>query len=142
MADHYCTFQSYIAIQSFVPPAQIPVAMGILIFSQNMGGAVFLVVAETIFSSSLRQQILKDAPGVNADLIIAAGARSIRKVVTGQQLKGVLQAYSTAIDKVMYLGAGIAAAAFIFAWGLEWKDIRKQSQQGNTVAKDSAATVV
>jgi hypothetical protein len=122
----------FIAIQNLIPAPQIPIAMGILIFTQNLGAAVFLIAAQTIFSNSLRKTIKQDAPGVNPDLIVAAGARSIRKLVQGEQLKGVLRAYSTSVDRVMYLGAGLGVASFVFCWGLGWRDIRKKEEEGES----------
>lgn len=100
--------------------------MAIVIFCQNMGGAVFLVAANAIFSNSLRQQLQQRvaAIGIAPDVIIDAGVRSIRKLVSGDQLAAVLQAYSNSVDHVMYLGIGVSVAAFAFAWGLGWKDIR------------------
>lgn len=100
--------------------------MAILIFCQNLGAGVFLMVSQTIFSNSLRKQIMQKAPGVNADLILGIGARLVRQSVRDEQLASVLQAYSDSVDRVMYLGIGISVAAFSFAWGLGWKDIRVQ----------------
>ncbi|KAI4867402.1 MFS general substrate transporter [Hypoxylon rubiginosum] len=130
---------SYIAIQNLVPAAQIPVAMAILIFCQNLGGAVFLIVAQTIFSNTLRDQIVQLVPDANAALIIAAGARSVRQVVSGEQLAGVLQAYSTSVDRVMYLGVAIGASAFAFACGLGWKDIRVEKRKRGREAQSNDA---
>ncbi|KAL4947230.1 hypothetical protein BDW69DRAFT_190382 [Aspergillus filifer] len=95
--------------------------MAIMIFCQNLGGAVFLIAAQTIFSNVLRDEITKHVPGVNATLIIAAGAR-------------------TAIDCIMYLGVGLSVAAFAFAWGLGWKDIRvdKKNNQPNEEGDEGA----
>ncbi|KAF2194356.1 MFS general substrate transporter [Zopfia rhizophila CBS 207.26] len=117
---------SYIAIQNTVPRASIPTAMAILILCQNLGSAVFLTVAQAIFSNSLHSHIAKDAPGVNADAILAGGARMVRILVSAQQLPAVLRAYSKAIDAVMYLGVGLGVSAFTCAWGLGFKDIRKK----------------
>ena len=121
--------QSYIAIQNSVPAPQIPVAMAILIFCQNIGAAVFLVAAQAIFINTLRQQIEHHVAGVNTEAIIVAGARSIRKLVSGVQLAGVLEAYSTSVDRIMYLGIGIGVVSFAFAWGLGWKDIRAEKEK-------------
>ncbi|KAI1412496.1 MFS general substrate transporter [Hypoxylon sp. FL1857] len=115
---------SYVAIQNSVTAAQIPIAMAILIFCQNLGGAVFLLAAQTVFSNSLREQIETHVPGVNAEQIVAAGARSIRQLVSGEQLAGVLQAYSTSINNVMYMGIAVSGVSFALCWGLGWKDIR------------------
>jgi len=118
--------QAYIAIQNLVPAPQIPIAMAIVIFCQNMGGAVFLISANSIFSNSLRQQLQQRVAtiGIAPDIIVESGVRSIRQLVSGDQLAAVLQAYSNSVDNVMYLGVGVSVATFAFAWGLGWKDIR------------------
>ena len=100
--------------------------MAILILCQNLGAAVFLTLAQTVFSNSLHSAITKDAPGVSADAVLAGGAGMIRTLVSAQQLPEVLRAYSKAVDSVMYLGIGLGGLAFVCAWGLGWKDIRKK----------------
>ncbi|KAL4756985.1 uncharacterized protein BDW70DRAFT_163954 [Aspergillus foveolatus] len=130
---------SYIAIQNLVPA---PVAMAIMIFCQNLGGTVFRIAAQTIFSNILLDGITKHVPGVNATLIIAAGARSILELVSGEQLARVLDAYSTAIDRIMYLDVGISVAAFAFAWRLGWKDIRVNKKNNQPIEEgDEGAKV-
>ncbi|KAI0007094.1 hypothetical protein F4779DRAFT_643495 [Xylariaceae sp. FL0662B] len=123
------TTTPFIAIQNLVPAAQISIAMGILIFCQNLGGAVFLIVAQTIFASSLRERVPLDAPGVNPELVISAGARSLCQLIPSNLLPGVLQAYSNSVDRVMFLGIGLGAASVLFAWGLGWRDIREKKGQ-------------
>ncbi|KEF53516.1 uncharacterized protein A1O9_10491 [Exophiala aquamarina CBS 119918] len=122
---------TYVAVQNLVPPPQIPIAMGIIIFSQNMGGAVFLVAANAIFSNSLRKQLLQrvEAIKIAPDIIIGTGFRSLRKLVSGDALAAVLHAYSNSIDHVMYLGIAISVATFAFSWGLGWKDIRVEKKR-------------
>ena len=117
-------------MQNLVPASQIPTAMAIIIFCQNMGGAVSLIAANAIFSNSLRQQLQQriDTLGVAPDIIINAGVRSFRKIVSGDKLAAVLQSYSNSVDHVMYLGISLSIAAFAFAWGLGWKDIRVQKK--------------
>ncbi|KAL3490681.1 major facilitator superfamily domain-containing protein [Aspergillus germanicus] len=117
----------YIAIQNLVVPEQIPQAMAIIIFWQNIGAATSLIAANAIFSNSLREQLQQRAAqiGVSPDAIIAAGVRSIRDLVSGSELTAVLAAYAKSIDHVMYLGLAVSAAVLVFAPGLGWKDIRK-----------------
>jgi hypothetical protein len=104
--------------------------MSILIFCQNMGGAVSLVAANAIFSNTLRSQLQQRIAeiGVSPDVIVNSGARSVREFVSGSQLAAVLEAYSKSVDTVMYLGIAVSVAAFAFAWGLGWKDIRVEMQ--------------
>ncbi|KAJ6784823.1 hypothetical protein PWT90_10126 [Aphanocladium album] len=121
------TAAPYIAIQSLVPAEQIPTAMAIIIFWQNIGGAVSLIAANAIFSNSLQHelQLRFGEIGISPDKIVGAGVRSIRDLVAGPQLAAVLTAYARSIDKVMYLGISVSCGVLIFCSGLGWKDIRK-----------------
>lgn len=124
---NFASVKPYIAIQYLVPAPQIPIAMAIIIFCQNMGGAVFLIAANAIFSNGLQQELQKHISeiGVDPDVILKAGATTIRSLVSGDKLTAALECYTTAISNVMYLGIGVSVAAFAFGWGLGWVDIRK-----------------
>ncbi|KAH8674170.1 major facilitator superfamily domain-containing protein [Xylariales sp. PMI_506] len=121
---------AFIAVQNLVPAPQIPTAMSIVLFSQNMGGAISLVAANAIFSNVLRSELQQRFAeiGLSADDIINVGVRSIRELVSGNRLVAVLQAYSNSVDRVMYLGIAVSIAAFAFGWGLGFKDIRKEKE--------------
>lgn len=114
--------------------------MSIIIFCQNMGGAVSLVAANALFSNTLRSQLQQrtQETGIAPDAIINSGVRSIRQLAaSGPQLAAVLQAYSNSAATVMYLGIAVSVAAFAFAWGLGWKDIRVAKQLNAIKAEGS-----
>lgn len=116
--------------------------MAIIIFCQNMGGAVFLVAANSIFANGLRKELQKhiNEIGVNPDIILNTGATTIRSIVSGDRLIVALKCYTTAISHVMYLGIGASVAAFAFGWGLGWVDIRKVKQLQAIKAADLSPT--
>ncbi|KAK9241689.1 efflux pump [Lipomyces tetrasporus] len=116
----------YIAIQNLVPLKQIPTAMAIVIFTQNLGGATWVVVANAIFNNSLRKQLSQRASsiGLDPDVIVDSGARSVRNLgLSASQLAAVLESYGTSIDHAMYLGIAVAASMLLFAWGLGFENI-------------------
>lgn len=121
------SLQPYIAIQNLVPAEQMSLAMAIIIFWQNMGASISLVAANAMFSNSLRQQLQQRRTqiGISPSIMIDAGVRSIRDLVSGTQLTAALTAYAKSIDHVMYLGIAVSIGVLIFAPGLGWKDIRK-----------------
>ncbi|KAH8427735.1 MDR family MFS transporter [Aspergillus melleus] len=127
VASGCTTAAPYIAIQSLVSPEQIPLAMAIIIFWQNIGASTSLIAANAIFSNSLRKQLQQRAAqiGLPPDVIVDAGVRSIRDLVSGSQLTAVLAAYAKSIDHVMYLGIAVGLAVMVFSPGLGWRDIRK-----------------
>ena len=114
-----------IAIQNALPPSQISVGMSLVVFFQTFGGALFLAVADTDFTSSLVKALNNISPPVNTEAIIVAGATGFRKILTAENLPPVLEAYNQALVNTFYLGAGGAVAMFIFAWGLGWKSVKK-----------------
>ncbi|KAI9046233.1 MDR family MFS transporter [Aspergillus affinis] len=127
VASGCTTAAPYVAIQSLVPPEQISLAMAIIIFWQNIGASTSLIAANAIFSNSLRKQLQQRAAqiGFSPDVIVDAGVRSIRDLVSGSQLTAVLAAYAKSIDHVMYLGIAVGLAVLVVSPGLGWRDIRK-----------------
>ncbi|KGO65250.1 Major facilitator superfamily domain, general substrate transporter [Penicillium italicum] len=120
-----------IAVQNVLPPAQIPVATALVMFSQTLSGALFLSFSSTIFTNSLMTLIPKYAPSVDPKTIINAGATGLRSTLSGDELANVLVAYAKSVDRVFYLTTGMACGCFVFSWAMGWKDIRKK----NTVSK-------
>ncbi|KAJ5621535.1 hypothetical protein N7528_006318 [Penicillium herquei] len=121
------TAAPYVAIQSLVNPEQISLAMAIIIFWQNIGGATSLIAANAIFDNSLRSELEKRASQISLspDTIVNAGVRSIRSLVSGSELTAVLAAYAKSVDKVMYLGIAVSIVVILVCPGLGWRDIRK-----------------
>ncbi|KAF2812286.1 MFS general substrate transporter [Mytilinidion resinicola] len=114
-----------LAAQNAVPSSKVAYAMSVVIFSQTFMGSVMLSAANTILSNTLRTKIPEYAPDVNLEAVIHAGARGVRKVISGADLDGVLHAYTDSIDRVFYMVVGGMCACFCVAWGLGWKDVRK-----------------
>ncbi|OAA53473.1 MFS multidrug transporter [Niveomyces insectorum RCEF 264] len=115
----------YLAIQNYVTPQEVSIALGLLTFAQNLGGALLLTVANTVFDNSLASQLRAHVPAVDAAAVIAAGATGFRAIVPADSVPGVEAAYATSVDRVFYLAAGLTVASFAATWGLGWKDIRE-----------------
>lgn len=100
--------------------------MSMLMFAGNFSGAVAVVLCQTVFTNSLSELIPQYAPGVDAQVVIAAGSTKVREVVSPGQLAEVMDAYAKSIARIWDLDAAIAALAFVFGWLLGFKDIRKK----------------
>jgi len=125
-----------IAIQNCLTPSETPVGMSILVFSQTFGGAIFLAVAQLIFSHGLDSGLQEYAPNVNPEVVISAGATAVRGVVSAADLPGVLQAYMVGIVHVFYLSTGLAGAVFLISWGMGWKSVKKDKKiEASTVTE-------
>ncbi|KAK2067811.1 hypothetical protein P8C59_001517 [Phyllachora maydis] len=141
----------YIAVQNLVPLTQIPTAMATVIFGQNLGGAIFLVVGNAIFDNTLRAQLAARAAvlGVDPAVVVGVGARSVRALgLSPAALAAALDAYAAAVDRVMYLGLAAGAASLAVSWGMgngnvrEIKKLKELTTERKTAgegARDGAA---
>jgi hypothetical protein len=126
-----------IAVQNNSSKEEVSIVNALVVFSQNLGGAIFLSLDQIIFSSRLRHYLEVYAPEINPQLVIAAGATGIREAVPSASLPGVLLAYSKSFDQVMYLGIGTAGGALIAAFGMGWVNIKKTAEKGKVEASTS-----
>jgi len=124
-----------VAIQNAVEPKFASVTMSALVFCQNFGAALFLSFAQTTFSSGLKDALPHFAPGVNATLVINAGATGLIDVVDPSSLKDVILAYNRAINHVFYLAVGAGVAVFCFGSGMGWKSVKKAKVPTATTAE-------
>ncbi|KAH6658391.1 major facilitator superfamily domain-containing protein [Truncatella angustata] len=122
-----------IAVQNVLSPHQIPVGVAFLIFCQNFSGAVFVVVGSVIFTQSLVSEVQTHAPSVSPEAALAAGASAgaVRALVPagGEELDGLLLAFSNSFNKVFYLLIAISFVGLFSAFGMGWTDVRKKKTQ-------------
>jgi hypothetical protein len=122
---------SLVAAQaSSLPPSLIPVSLALLIFVQNLSGAIFNIVANTIFNQTLIRKIAEYAPGVEVQAALDAGASaaSVRKLVGGDEvlLSGVLRAYGEGLRGLWLMCVGFGVVLFLVSFGVGWRDVRKK----------------
>ncbi|RDW76052.1 hypothetical protein BP5796_06873 [Coleophoma crateriformis] len=125
--------QSLTAVQTRLPKSQIAVGTTLVVFTQYFGGALFLALAQTIFSASLGPALAKWAPDVSKELVVSVGATAVRGVVSEAQLPGVLLAYNQALVHTWYLPVALAAAAFCASWGLGWGSVKTKKTASSAV---------
>lgn len=109
---------------------EIPVGIAFTIFCQNFAGAVFVVVANVIFTQCLTTEVRAHAPSVSVKAALAAGASpgAVRALVPAgsPELGGVLLAFSNTVDYVFYLLMACCLGGLLSAFGMGWVDTRKK----------------
>ncbi|KAI9729619.1 MAG: hypothetical protein M1818_008466 [Claussenomyces sp. TS43310] len=119
-----------IAVQHHLARTKQPqanaIAMSLLVFAQNFGGALFLAFAQTAFNTGLSAALLRFTSGVRPQTIISAGARGFRAAVPAAEVSGVVRAYNEAIHRVFYIAAAAGVAMFAGAWFMGWRSVRTE----------------
>ncbi|EGE77149.2 major facilitator superfamily transporter [Blastomyces dermatitidis ATCC 18188] len=118
-------FQLPILIPQVVLDIQ-DVAIGIVVamFSQLLGGALFVSVAQNIFTNKLFTGIVSAAPEVDPTIVLREGATSLQRVIPERFLDAVQEVYNSALTETWYVAVAMSALGIIGALGVEWKSVK------------------
>ena len=128
-----CGFQtSTLAPQSVLSRTDVSLSMALMFLMQQLGGSIFLSVAQNFFS----KQLIGSRSGIadlDAEAIVNTGATAFRDTVPPSSLEDVVGAYSYALTRVFILAAAFSACTILGASVVEWKNIKgKKVSQSNT----------
>lgn len=114
-----------LAVQATLPKDDVSMGVAITFFAQQLGGAIFVTVGQTILSTLLVSQ-LKGVPGLDPSTIVRTGATDLHKVVAPQFVGTVIEAYNHALTRIFYCALALSLAQLFAAAFIEWKNIKKQ----------------
>ncbi|KAL8756670.1 MAG: hypothetical protein Q9184_004429, partial [Pyrenodesmia sp. 2 TL-2023] len=100
----------------------------LIMFSQTVGGAVFVSVAQNVFTNELLKELRQTVPQIDAGLITSVGATAIRQAVPERLLHAVVRAYNGGIVTSFYVGVALAVLSAIGAASLYWKSVKGHEQ--------------
>ena len=116
--------QPLIAVQTVLDISLVPIGTSIIIFTQTLGGALFVSIGENVFSNKLVQGLAKYAPSLDPKVVLSIGATSLQTTLDKAQLPGVIQAYNDALTHAFFVAAIMAASTIIGSAAIEWKSVK------------------
>jgi EmrB/QacA subfamily drug resistance transporter len=128
------------AAQTVLDRVDISTGMALNFFGQNLGGAIFVAVAQNIFQSKLTKK-LSGIPGIPSGALNTVGILDLSKAVPPQLLPQVQKAFNTSVTNCLYVAVALSAATLIPALFMEWKTI-KSGAEVKAAARDLEVTHV
>lgn len=116
--------QPLIAAQTVCALEDVPTATAIINFSLTLGGALFISVAQNIFTNKLLSNLAANVPSLDPSIILKIGATSLRTAVESADLGGVLSAYNDALTQTFYVSLAMACFSILGSVGMEWKSVK------------------
>lgn len=119
--------QPLIAAQTVLKLDDVPVGTSLIIFMQTLGGALFISVAQNIFTNRLVSNLLDKVPTLDPSIVLRTGATSLKHAVDADHadlLPGVLFAYNRALTQTFYVSLALAALSIFGSVGIEWKSVK------------------
>ncbi|KAM5349230.1 hypothetical protein ACJ41O_005737 [Fusarium nematophilum] len=116
-----------VAVQTALPEQDIPVGTATLMFSQTLGGSIFVQVAQNVFTNQLGKEL--QSVRVDAEIVLGAGATELRDNVPAGHLQQVLVAYSKALTDTWYVSVAVAVLSIIPALFIPWKSVKDKKEE-------------
>lgn len=110
--------------QTVLPLRDVPTGIAVLAFAQTLGGALFISVAQNVFQNRLIAGLRETVPDLNAGIVLATGATSLKDAVPPAYLAGVQVAYNSALTQTWYVAVATACLTAVGTLLIEWKSVK------------------
>jgi MFS family permease len=131
-----------IVSQAVVDQADISSVSAIMLYFQTATGAVFIAVAQSLFTNRIIQEAKENLPEVDTAKLISTGATELRRVFSGEQLHAILEIYLDGLRAGYYLAITCGAVGVLLAFAILLFDNRnlKRERFSKEVAEDQKST--
>lgn len=112
------------AAQTVLGKQDLSIGASLMFFVRLLGGAIFISVAENLFTNQLISNLSKIS-GLNSAIIANAGALNIRAAVSAEDLPQVLIGYNNAVRSAFYVSLALSCMTIFGALAMEWRSVKK-----------------
>ncbi|KAI9683361.1 MAG: hypothetical protein M1829_005433 [Trizodia sp. TS-e1964] len=114
-----------IAVQAVLSLDDVPIGTAVIVFGQSLGGALFISIAQNIFTNKLAEGIRASIPDLDPAIIINSGATNFRsEALIAPYIDTVTELYNSALTKTYYVSVAMACLSMVGALGVEWKSVK------------------
>ena len=132
--------QPSVAAQTVLARKDVPIGASLVMFSQLLGGTIWLSVGNNLLDVHLAKNLAK-IPGLDIVSVVKTGATQIRHIVPADKLSEVLVAYNAALRSTFYLAVGLTCVTCLGAAAMPWRSV-KQGQQNAQAKADPEKEMV
>lgn len=117
--------QTMVAIQASLPGPDVPIGTAVMMFSQTLGGALFISVGQNVFTNRLVSNVAAaHIAGLNPAMVVNTGATEIQSLIPSQFLPAVLAAYNKAVTQTFYVSVAMACLSLLGAACVPWNSVK------------------
>lgn len=124
-----------LAAQTILEPKDIPVGASMMSFAQQLGGAIFVSVGQTVLTNRLASH-LAGLQGFSPSMLTKIGATSLIDQLPASVRDTAIAAYNEALRTAFQVGLIIVCLTMLGSMGLEWRSVKKS--QKPTETKDTS----
>jgi hypothetical protein len=116
--------QGNLAAQTVLEKRDVPTGISLMFFSQSFGGAIFVCISQSLFTNRLASG-LDSIAGVDAGVVVKAGATELARLVPADKITEVLVIYNDALVRAFWVVVAGSCLLILPALGMEWRSIKE-----------------
>lgn len=120
------------AVQTVLSTDDAPLGIAIVLFAQHCGPAVFIAVAQTIFSNQLATNLISVIPNLTPAFVASTGLTEVVGLVPPGKHRQALGQISKSLDQTWYLAVGLTCITLVGSLLMEWRSVKKPQPGGAT----------
>lgn len=118
--------QPLMAAQTVLALDDVSIGTASVIFSQTLGGAIFISAGQNIFTNKLLSSLRQAVPQLDPAIILATGATDLRTTVHPDLIHAVIVTYNGSLIHVFYLATGLACLTILGSLGMQWRSVKEK----------------
>lgn len=115
--------QGLYMVQTTLPENDVATGIGLVLFAQTLGGALFVSVAQAVFLKNISKALKTLAPNLNP--------KSVLNGVSAGSSPELRAAYALAIKDVFRVGLTLGTVSSLGAMLYDWKSLKTKRDNGN-----------
>lgn len=113
-----------LVVQTVLPLRDVATGSAVIVFTQTLGGALFIAVAQNVFQNQLIAGLRDTVPSLDVSVVLQAGATSLKNAIPAEFLGGVQVAYNSALTQTWYVAVAMACLTGLGTVLIEWKSVK------------------
>ncbi|KAL4806613.1 major facilitator superfamily domain-containing protein [Aspergillus unguis] len=114
------------AIQTTLSTADVNTGIGVILFGQSMGPAVFIAIAQVIFTNKLSSSLENIMPGLSPAYIEEHGLGDLKSGVPVQRVGELLGGIDRSLTRTWYLPVALACVTMVGSLLVEWRSVKQK----------------
>ncbi|KAL4937614.1 hypothetical protein BDV06DRAFT_232458 [Aspergillus oleicola] len=117
---------SQTAVQATLSPGDVNLGIGVILFGQSMGPAVFIAIAQVIFTNELSSSLGDIVPGLTPADIEYHGPGDLQKMVPVQRWDEAVIGIDRSLVRTLYLIVALACTTIMGSLLIEWRSVKQK----------------
>ncbi|KAF7516901.1 hypothetical protein PCG10_001731 [Penicillium crustosum] len=114
------------AVQTTLSVADVNLGIGVILFGQSMGPAVFIAIAQVLFTNQLSSNLADVVPGLTPKFIEEHGLGDIKNGVPMQRWDEVFGGIDRSLTRTWYVSVALGCMTMVGSLLIEWRSVKQK----------------